>query len=506
MCTSEIQGRMYSSALHRTSLIIRRNERLHRVERMSVTWRSRDFVLVQVIPDVKLAPQKSAQSSRREDVECQLADMLDGDEEAPREDKVRLAANYYVLKALDHCLQVSFKKGLATFIPGKILRPLNKTEKRYLLAQHQCPDKCVLGQDHRMCVYDSEAKKSRYEISPEAPPCIHIIADQGPMGWPGLHFMSDHLQVCSTYRWDESHRMWNDTKLSVSKSGLDMIRIAATVIYNTACGPYGSGAWQNEISWAAGEMTRIGGPNHALFLLHFDEIAKECHSQETWGTEAHQEDVWRLVCESKALWKQGAHVKYSRWFSFLQRSEEMLSTWHSLLLVLTWLGVERKWWRRREEFPLWNPSDALDVYSSLGNIEEAQEENPGEVVENGLQELRRKTSNQLHMTARLLANPMLKSLVAVMCVVSRPVSIGHARMVEEFKSSAGSLAYWVWCAAGAWEQDMREILGSLRNEGHLREMGFKLGPQAQRISPNRLLEGAATVVGGPQVLGVAHGG
>eukprot|EP00971_Amphidinium_carterae_P309688 6154448-Amphidinium_carterae.1 len=259
-----------------------------------------------------------------------------------------------------------------------------------------------------------------------------------------------------------------------------MIRIAATIIYNTACGPFGSGAWQNEISWAADELTRLGGPAHPLFMLHFDEIARECRARGTWGTQEHQEEVWRLVCESKPLWKQGAHVKYSRWFSFLQRSEDMLTTWHSLLLVLTWLGIEKKWWRTREEFPLWNPTDALDVYGSLGQASEPDGEEAGEVADSGLQELRRKTSNQLHMTARLLANPMLRSLVAVMCVVSRPVSTGHARMVAEFKSSAGSLAYWVYCASGAWEQDMRDILAALRDEGKLQEMGFKIGVAAQR--------------------------
>eukprot|EP00971_Amphidinium_carterae_P158755 3147357-Amphidinium_carterae.2 len=272
------------------------------------------------------------------------------------------------------------------------------------------------------------------------------------MGWPGLHFMSDQLQVCSTYRWDESHRMWNDTRLSVSKSGLDMIRIAATVIYNTACGPYGSGAWQNEISWEADELTRVGGPSHPLFMLHFDEIARECHSRATWGTEEH---VWRLVCESKPLWKQGAHVKYSRWFSFLQRSEEMLTTWHSLLLVLTWLGIEKKWWRTREEFPLWNPTDALDVYGSLGHISEPDADIPGPRGHGkerapGVEIQKENVESATHGgTAPCKSNAaMLRSLVAVMCVVSRPVSMGHARMVEEFKSSAGSLAYWVYCASG----------------------------------------------------------
>eukprot|EP00971_Amphidinium_carterae_P235397 4671550-Amphidinium_carterae.1 len=105
--------------------------------------------------------------------EQQLAHMLAGNDEAPREEKLRLAANYYVLKALDHCLQVSFKKGLATYIPGKLLRPLEK-----------CEAKCLHGQEQRMCVFDSEAKRSWYEISPEALPCLHIISDQGPMGWP----------------------------------------------------------------------------------------------------------------------------------------------------------------------------------------------------------------------------------------------------------------------------------------------------------------------------------
>eukprot|EP00971_Amphidinium_carterae_P189709 3765888-Amphidinium_carterae.1 len=76
--------------------------------------------------------------------------------------------------------------------------------------------------------------------------------------------------------------------------------------------------------------------------MHFDEIANETPSFETWGTVEHQEDVWKKFGECKALWQQGAHVKYSRWFSFLQRSEQMLKSWHSLLLVLTRLGIEKK--------------------------------------------------------------------------------------------------------------------------------------------------------------------
>eukprot|EP00971_Amphidinium_carterae_P348731 6490646-Amphidinium_carterae.1 len=432
-----------------------------------------------VLPEVKTAPVRSGgDQSASETTERRLHDMLEGLAEAPREEKVRLASNYCVLKALDHCLQVSLKKGLACYIPRKLLRPLGRNERRYNLQKEQCIEKCQNGQDLRVCVWDADAGRSRYEISPIAPHCLHIICDQGPMGWPSLHFMTASLNVCSTYRWDESHRVWNDTKLCVSRCGLDMIRIAATAIYNTASGPYGSGAWQNDISWAAEQFVTQGGPDDALFLLHFDEIAKETHTYATWGTPEHQEEVWSKFCEQKPLWSQGAHVKYSRWFSFLQRSEEMLGSWHSLLLVLTWLGVEKKWWKRREQFPLWNPTDVLDVYKTLGNIEEDEGEETVAGAQ-GLNELRKKTANQLHMTALLLANPMLRSLVAIMCEIAKPVSVGHANMVGQLKSPAGSLAYWISCATGAWEQDLRDILDTLRSEDKLRAIGFKMGPDAQ---------------------------
>eukprot|EP00971_Amphidinium_carterae_P025934 511542-Amphidinium_carterae.1 len=250
--------------------------------------------LRQVIPDVKEPPQKcGADAATKSGMEQRLADMLAQHEVSIPEEKVRLAANYYVLKGLDHCLQVSFNKGLVSFVPDRILRPLQGQQRRYTLPREKCEAKCRLGQDQRLCVWDPETSKSWYEITPNPPACLHIVSDQGPMGWPGLHFMSAHLDLCCSYRWDESHRMWNDTKLSVSRSGLDMIRIAATAVYNTASGPYGTGAWQNDISWAAEQLVSHAGTDHPLFVMHFDEIAKEVHSFATWGTEEHQADVWK---------------------------------------------------------------------------------------------------------------------------------------------------------------------------------------------------------------------
>eukprot|EP00971_Amphidinium_carterae_P334387 6469648-Amphidinium_carterae.2 len=195
----------------------------------------------------------------------------------------------------------------------------------------------------------------------------------------------------------------------------------------------------------------------------------------------------------------------------------MLASWHSLLLVLTRLGIEKKWWQRREEFPLWNPTDVLEVYRTLGN-RASEDAGDDSAITPGLQELRKKTANQLHMSRMILANPMLKSLVAIMCVVARPVSTGHAAMVQGFKSCEGSLKYWVSCAAGAWEHDMREILGCFKSEERLKEIGFRTGASAQTDQDEDeelmrtkcvefafqlvgLLARVAVVVGGVEVLG-----
>eukprot|EP00971_Amphidinium_carterae_P294802 5853539-Amphidinium_carterae.1 len=227
--------------------------------------------LRQVIPDVKEPPQKcAADAATKSGMELRLAEILAQHEVSIPDEKVRLVANYYVLKGLDHCLQVSFNKGLVSFVPDRILRPLQGQERRYTLPREKCEAKCRFGQDQRLCVWDPQSSKSWYEITAKAPACLHIVSDQGPMGWPGLHFMIAHFDLCCTYRWDESHRMWNDTKLSVSRSGLDMIRIAATAVYNTASGPYGTGAWQNDISWAAEQLNcescryRSSTVSHAL--------------------------------------------------------------------------------------------------------------------------------------------------------------------------------------------------------------------------------------------------
>lgn len=84
-----------------------------------------------------------------------------------------------------------------------------------------------------------------------------------------------------------------------------------------------------------------------------EDIAKEKneHMAINVGTEQHQRDMW-VACRNSKLWRlKGERVKLGRWSSWIhanrwQRGERM-----ALLLVLTYMGVRKGWWRTADDIP-----------------------------------------------------------------------------------------------------------------------------------------------------------
>ena len=443
----------------------------------------------QVLPDEKCKPDdehtlSEKTTSWRQNVEEMLLrhGSLEPTPSAP------LSANVWVIKAMDHALQVGCGFGLARFLPSRAMQPLDPAKHRRFQVKPGPTNPAQLftnGRSFRWAVEDLHTKKTWLEVSSEAPATLHVCSDQGTVGWQSSYWLVQASGVCATWRADIHHRIHNDTKLAVKEASLVLPQTAATALVNLGVGPWCNNSYQNQIRDGATEYFSVSSPADELFKLHYDLIAADLDIKGTLGTQEHMEATYTAMKESFSVWQQGNSVKSSRWFGFYDKAEPFLQSWHTLLLVLTAMGVKRGWMKGTQDLPLMRSCSFTEVLMGRCDVAEEDEQHDHEAASSskrpsdafkllsGLCGVT-KSGNRLHLAALLLGNKHLRNLVALLVHLVQPLRIFHGQLVKQLHSPEGTRVHAVWEVALGWEALLGQIWDQLSSETALAQMGFRL--------------------------------
>lgn len=169
--------------------------------------------------------------------------------ELMHEKKIDRLPAYAQLLAIDHALQLGTGCSLADFaVPNNcIIRPLTADESRIL--DPRTNQWSVYNHKTGACVAELPALPAQL-------PVLTVFADQGSIGWAGLHFAMHHMHLLAGVFPDPSHRVWNDIKLAAQHCSCYLWRTICELclVFNVNYGPFGKGHWFSQKQESFKEM------------------------------------------------------------------------------------------------------------------------------------------------------------------------------------------------------------------------------------------------------------
>lgn len=76
------------------------------------------------------------------------------------------------------------------------------------------------------------------------------------------------------------------------------------------------------------------------------------HQDFDFGQPSHLNKVWHMCVDSKIFQRKGERVKVGRWASYLNAHRSWRGEKSCLLLILTYMGVVRGWWKSGDDLPI----------------------------------------------------------------------------------------------------------------------------------------------------------
>ena len=167
-------------------------------------------------------------------------------------------SNKHFLCALDNGFRQGFGHGLARYIPTQPLRPLQAGQKRYMVSV----DVAGQGLRKRVCLQNADgARQLEYNLrllqGIRQAPCLHMAADQGPVGMAGIMWMLHAAHLRGTCTFDLCHRLVNDILDSQAASSLVVVKCQFAQVNRMRKGPF-----------------RVGGANYSVLRESAREMFK----------------------------------------------------------------------------------------------------------------------------------------------------------------------------------------------------------------------------------------
>ena len=192
-------------------------------------------------------------------------------------------------------------------------------------------------------------------------PTLHISTDMGPVGAYAVQYLLCRLGARATCAWDLLHRLQSNLHRAQQAAGLNLVRFSMQVVLNIRKGPFapgGANCWL--LKEAAQEFFQTCTSSNALFQLLYSDLAACAGIRDAeYGSPTHEQKLWAW-CQHQLLEKAGEsdEVKLSRWWSFEIRSRQGHARWAVDLMLLLWVGMQRRWWRTPGACPLYRTVDA----------------------------------------------------------------------------------------------------------------------------------------------------
>eukprot|EP00971_Amphidinium_carterae_P345175 6485988-Amphidinium_carterae.4 len=268
--------------------------------------------------------------------------------------------NRHMLQAFDRMLSCMGIR-LDHYRPTVVLHPREESEVEY---------KAVVGSEQRLLVKSSDGKKSmrlpRMDSGDmkDVAPVLHLSLDQGGIGMPMTLFLllKERLRLSMTF--DLNHRIHNDVLLASTHCGLVDLRLEAKVAMKARTGPFQSGSFLHCMRGVAHEYFSLHTYENPLFQVVYEEISERCSDsvgESAAGSQAHMLEVWeRLQKEAMGL-RLDAQPEQSRWFSWEVASRHYLPQRWLYVMLLTYLGMKRKWYGKLQETPLYTRRSKMNA-------------------------------------------------------------------------------------------------------------------------------------------------
>ena len=283
------------------------------------------------------------------------------------------------------------------------------------------------------------------------------------------------------------HREARDLDEATRQSGLMTLKVEASALLNLSIGPWGEAARFGQMQGAAKDLWRLGSADLPLFqLLYKDICAEQGAVGLEVGTKEHMVYMWGFIQTCPLFLKKGMKSKLGRWYSWEPKSEEMLPWRSTLLLVLLWEGIQKKWWKNISETPMFCEADSpADEDAEARGDEQGEgaaagERQPGEpiardtvVASNAKVEALRKTvKHTMHYAAQFLANRPRSRLWAAMVFLEESLRILCGQRLVMQKTRGGNQQLMLHLAKGAWVADLSAVLERLQDMEGLAKLGF----------------------------------
>lgn len=252
-----------------------------------------------------------------------------------------LMANKLFVMAIDNSLQKGAGLALSDFKPEAPVRPLKPTEFRTRV-ELPAAGQVTGSSTYRSIVCDRISKETRVELPRRRLPdgslapfrILHKTQDEGAVGLPASFFLDRIARATTTE--DPWHRCCNDIKEAMVASGVWLVVLEHSVVYNTPTGPWSSGSFGAQIRGATVDFFEVNSFMCEPFRIFYSRIASDLDVGIVGlGTHAHMEETWTKARNLSTMIAKGDRVKLGRWQSFFNVARH----WKPYSLCIPWCSV-----------------------------------------------------------------------------------------------------------------------------------------------------------------------
>lgn len=360
-------------------------------------------------------------------------------------------SSYELIRAVDHQLRL-VGSSLGCFKPeGHYSQRLQPSERRDFVHFDKSKLPYELPPDSppmMRCVVSREGKHmwDIPEFEGGLRPLLVFAGDQGG-GLPSWLFALDSLKLRALPYFDPFHRTWRDWTLACQHSDLWPTIVETMCAMNLPHGPWLSESFFVQIQEASVDYHNNTGAEDMLFQAVYESIAfdKGRERDGDFGTDAHQQDMWRRIPDDRAFESKGERVTTKRWGSWARGMGTFLERWHTVLLTLSWIGLRLGFFESAEVCPVFGSSSAK-IGVDIGQDKTPDSSSSDTAADRRIRELRSKCVNSIHLVAMILGDHSRYRKSRIIYTISRPILS---------TSPADVLKYNIAYAAGAYEFVLR---------------------------------------------------
>lgn len=202
---------------------------------------------------------------------------------------------------------------------------------------------------------------------------------------------------------------------------------------------------------------------------------KAQHNVPGFGSLDHQKFLFQELAGDDLFKAKGPRVAMRRWMSWLTSMRTFIGKWHTMLLVLTWIGLRSGFYSDAKSVPLLGSQSSVAVKAlSVEEVAKSESRAGDDNTDRKLQSMREKAVNTLHLVSMVLGDMARYRFCRILVELSEPVSTAHSKEATQMKGDNSVIEYYLAYSRGGYNFVLRKIFGLLCKPAALDAMGFLL--------------------------------